>query len=761
MILFIRHTSLILVIIFLSISFKLSESSSKSTDNDPYFSKSHEKLKNYINNYIWPTDASEKVTSSFAEYRTGHFHGGIDISTNGITGYRVFAVADGFIDRIRIQANGYGKMLIIRHNDGFYSTYAHLKNFNDIIEKIVHKEQLRNGIYQIDMILDSSKIPVKKGNIIAYTGDTGFGPAHLHFELRDPLFNPINPLIGNSFAVDDKIKPIIRKIIIKPLSYFSTIDGKKEEKHFSRFPKHNNVLNIPQAVKIYGKIGFGVDVTDRSDGSWSKNGIHRIEMYLDDSLCYSMELNIIPYELTNQIDIHYDISSIIDGYGRFQKLYVDNGNSLPFYNPSGNESGIIDTENIPEGIHTYRIVCYDIANNYSELRGTLLADSRPGITLFSIDENTIKIKSSNNHSFSKILLEGKRSYQPNWIRHTLNKNRFDNEGSLIVIPINKKPYDVFKIVGYTEAGSETEPLYHFIKKPAGPVRVLNTDFKYLDDGVEMILTTPGVFTEPPEVIVHEGFYKNKIILKPTDLSKYTGIYFPNSKYQGERRFLINAEINGVSVSDEKNIKLYVIPDNEKGTFKIQDYNVIVSYDSASVYKPIYFSLKKNSDEGAPLFSFEPKDILIKTEINFSIPVAKISDVDHAGLFYRSTGGWLFQTKELSENKLYFKTAVKRMLGEFAIFHDITPPTIGRLRTSIQNRYLSVSFRYHDNLSGVNPDDIKMYIDDSLIIPEIDGEHRKVICQSNERLSKGKHTLKIIIQDRMKNRSEITRQISVR
>ena len=39
--------------------------------------------------YIWPTDASTRITSEFAEYRSMHFHGGIDISTNGAKGYKV------------------------------------------------------------------------------------------------------------------------------------------------------------------------------------------------------------------------------------------------------------------------------------------------------------------------------------------------------------------------------------------------------------------------------------------------------------------------------------------------------------------------------------------------------------------------------------------------------------------------------------------------------------------------------------------------
>src|SRR3989442_391774 len=126
--------------------------------------------------YLWPTDAGRAVTSSFAEYRSGHFHGGIDISTHGQTGYKVFSARDGYVFRIRITPDGYGKMLYIRHADGYVTAYAHLKTFNGEINRMARAEQYRRGTYEIDLMPDPGSHPVRKGELIAYTGDTGFGP---------------------------------------------------------------------------------------------------------------------------------------------------------------------------------------------------------------------------------------------------------------------------------------------------------------------------------------------------------------------------------------------------------------------------------------------------------------------------------------------------------------------------------------------------------------------------------------------------------
>ena len=50
--------------------------------------------------------------------------------------------------------------------------------------ELARAEQYRTGRYEIDLIYDTPVVPLAKGEVIAYTGDTGFGPAHLHFELR-------------------------------------------------------------------------------------------------------------------------------------------------------------------------------------------------------------------------------------------------------------------------------------------------------------------------------------------------------------------------------------------------------------------------------------------------------------------------------------------------------------------------------------------------------------------------------------------------
>ena len=51
------------------------------------------------------------LSATFGELRNNAFHAGVDIKTNGKTGYRVYAVADGYVSRIGVSPWGYGNVV--------------------------------------------------------------------------------------------------------------------------------------------------------------------------------------------------------------------------------------------------------------------------------------------------------------------------------------------------------------------------------------------------------------------------------------------------------------------------------------------------------------------------------------------------------------------------------------------------------------------------------------------------------------------------
>ena len=148
---------------------------------------------------IWPTDAGNSYSSNFGEYRDDHFHMGLDIRTNGVTGYKVFAVENGYISRIVTNYSGYGKAIYHKTTSGKTYVYSHLDKFSPIMERVLKLQQAKNKKYSIRTNFSPNEFRVKKGDVIGVTGETGyaFGP-NLHFEVRDETDAALDPL-SNGF----------------------------------------------------------------------------------------------------------------------------------------------------------------------------------------------------------------------------------------------------------------------------------------------------------------------------------------------------------------------------------------------------------------------------------------------------------------------------------------------------------------------------------------------------------------------------------
>lgn len=102
--------------------------------------------------YIFPLrNVAGLYSANFGEMRPNHFHSGIDIKTDGMTGKPVLATADGYISRIAVTPGGYGRAIYITHPNGTTSVYGHLSKFRDDIEKYVHEERYRTRRNSINL----------------------------------------------------------------------------------------------------------------------------------------------------------------------------------------------------------------------------------------------------------------------------------------------------------------------------------------------------------------------------------------------------------------------------------------------------------------------------------------------------------------------------------------------------------------------------------------------------------------------------------
>ena len=121
----------------------------------------------YPQNYFRsPVDFDFHISGTFAEFRNDHLHSGLDIPAHMRS--RVYAVADGWVYRIRIQPSGYGKVIYIAHPNGFLSVYAHLDEYSPKLETYLKKIQYQEQAFELDYYPDSKEMPVKKNEVIAF-----------------------------------------------------------------------------------------------------------------------------------------------------------------------------------------------------------------------------------------------------------------------------------------------------------------------------------------------------------------------------------------------------------------------------------------------------------------------------------------------------------------------------------------------------------------------------------------------------------------
>lgn len=334
-------------------------------------------LRTDLTDYIWPTNATTIITSSFGDYRRTHLHEGIDICTNNKNGYPVYAARSGYVSRIFISRRGYGKMLTVRHADGFYTMYAHLQRFRDPIEAYAKKLQKENKRYTLEVDLDTGMFPVQKGDLIAYSGETGIGSSHLHFEVRDSAMNPINPLLLPQIlsAGEDEVAPDFDMVAFTPLTKSSKAQGRAKAWLVDARREREGEYVLADPIRISGLVGVSVRVTDRSDVLKYRMGAFRFETYLDGELVFSAAKKYIPDDVTNQVSAYYDKNLIRARKGRFEKLYVENGNRLPFYDRSPEGTGLIDASALEPGDHQLRIVAWDFYGNTSSLTALLSVSS--------------------------------------------------------------------------------------------------------------------------------------------------------------------------------------------------------------------------------------------------------------------------------------------------------------------------------------------------------------------------------------------------
>ena len=322
----------------------------------------------YPQNYFqWPVGAQKAIVANFGELRSNHFHMGLDCRTEQAVNKPIYAAAEGYVAKVKIEPWGFGRAIYVNHPNGYQTVYAHCNDFFPELEAYVKEQQYKQKKWEIFLDIPEGLFKVKKGQFIAYSGNTGgsMGP-HLHFEIREAATDKVlNPLLFG-IPITDKQAPDVLRLAV----YDRTKSTYDQTPKIYPLTKVNGIYQ-PAGGAITApsdKVSFAITAWDRYTGSTNQNGIFQAILFNNEKPVSGFQLNNIDYIETRYLNAHIDCKTKFNGGPWLQHLSKLPGLPQGFYK-TDESNGVI---NLADGAaRNIRIEVADANENYSNVKFTL------------------------------------------------------------------------------------------------------------------------------------------------------------------------------------------------------------------------------------------------------------------------------------------------------------------------------------------------------------------------------------------------------
>ncbi|HET7898679.1 MAG TPA: M23 family metallopeptidase, partial [Flavisolibacter sp.] len=321
---------------------------------------------NYPQGYFrHPLNIPLQLVANFGEIRANHWHMGLDIRTQQRVNLPVYAAADGYIARIKVEPGGFGQAIYINHPNGYTTLYAHLNKFFPELEDFVTSQQYKQQTWAIDLECPPGQFLVKKGDFIALSGSTGgsAGP-HVHFEIRDTKADKVLNPLRFGFPLPDNVPPSVTRIALYD----------RNKSTYLQSPKVYSVASVRgQTLKVGSdKVSFAIGATDRIGGS--NNGIYAAKISMDGKPVSSFTLDRISYDDTRYINAQIDYPYKTKGGASLQHITPLPGATDIAYH-TFNGDGVLSLRD--QEPHDVLIEVEDAAGNTTRIPFTLQYNGAP------------------------------------------------------------------------------------------------------------------------------------------------------------------------------------------------------------------------------------------------------------------------------------------------------------------------------------------------------------------------------------------------
>lgn len=334
-----------------------------------------------------PMNVAPDISGGFCVMRAHHFHLGLDFRTQRKEGWSVYAIEQGWIKRIKISHYGYGLLIQVQHPDGYVSHYGHLSGYASPIDKYVRDIQYEKKSYEIEVFPKPGEIPVYKGQVIGYSGNTGGsqGP-HLHFEIRDSTNNYVyNPLLFGVKISDTKAPKL------KGLRFYT--DGKTVN-YDVKVNKYGTLYMSSSTLYASSWWKLAYKAVDPQNGSGFNNSVYHTQLFVDDELAFEFQLDKLKIDDQRSSDYHMDYAYWVDHEEYYEKLFLEESNAelLSIYT-----KGLKDAFHLlSTGNHKVKLRLADYYKNTTDFSFTLNFTAGQ----YKMDDDTWKIKYRNEYKTS-------------------------------------------------------------------------------------------------------------------------------------------------------------------------------------------------------------------------------------------------------------------------------------------------------------------------------------------------------------------------